>query len=221
MMKTLLLSLALTAVAVPAYAQPGTEPIQEPAVASAPPPQPATTAPQNEEWNNVSHINGQVVPVGERGNFLYKAKKTNIASNPIGWLTGFYGVSVSHAVHDNVVLRVDANLINLPGSSITGYEFGASVPIYFKRAFHGPFLEPGIIVRDIREGSDNFDDEFTASDTGMTGFQGSFGPSVVAGYHWTFDSGLNLAAAFGVMRNLNADDEGIEPSGYFRVGYAF
>ena len=197
--------------AAPAYAQPGSEPVQTPTSAVT------TTAPQNEDWSNVSHINGQVIPVGEHGNYVYKWKKTNISSNPVGWLTGFYGVSVSHAVHDNVAVRVDANLIKIPNSNVSGYEFGASAPIYFKRVFQGPFLEPGVILRDIQ---DNGNDGLSAS--GMSsGSKPSIGPSVVVGYHWTFDSGLNLAAAIGIMRNVDADDDGIEPSGYFRVGYAF
>src|SRR5688572_15998407 len=33
------------------------------------------TAPQNEPWENVSHINGQVVEVGERGKYLKKTFK--------------------------------------------------------------------------------------------------------------------------------------------------
>jgi hypothetical protein len=56
------------------------------------------------------------------------------------------------------------------------------------------------------------------------------GPSMVFGWHWTFDSGLNIAAAFGAARNLNREpmdeygyssEEQVVPSGYFRIGYAF
>ena len=182
---------------------------------------PATLPPQNENWGDVSHINGQVVPVGERGNYLVtKWKKTNIATNPIGWMVGFYGLSISHAVHNNVAIRGDVNLINIDDGNTKGYEIGASLPIYFKRVFSGPFMEPGIIVRDFDD-----DDSFCDFDCGN---RASVGPSVVFGWHWTFDSGLNVAAAFGIMRNINNDrmnefdgGEQIEPSGYFRVGYAF
>jgi hypothetical protein len=181
---------------------------------------PATLPPQNEKWEDVSHINGQVVPVGERGNYLVKKwKKTNIASNPIGWMVGIYGLSVSHAVHDNVAIRGDVNLIEIDDTS--GYEIGASLPIYFKRVFSGPFIEPGIIVR-------QWDDDDEFCDFGCEENRASVGPSVVFGWHWTFDSGLNVAAAFGIMRNINDErmnefdsGEEIEPSGYFRVGYAF
>jgi hypothetical protein len=217
--------------AAPAVAQPGAddapppapdvivlEPAPAPQPAPYPPPLPPQPAPQNEQWNNVSHINGQVVPVGERGNYLHKWKKTNVASNPIGWMLGFYGISVSHAIHNNVAIRGDANLFDLRDSNTKGYELGASLPIYFKRVYQGPFMEPGLIIREFK--NDGFCD-FDCSNNQ------SIGPSVVFGWHWTFDSGLNVAAAFGVMRNINAKmsefggNNDIEPSGYFRVGYAF
>lgn len=172
-----------------------------------------TTAPQNEDWNNVSHINGQPVKVGERGDYLYKnGKTTNIATNPIGWMFGFYGISISRAVHTNVAIRGDLNWFDFDGR--TGHEFGASLPIYFRRAFHGPFLEPGLVVRSL--GS-------SCSDCGDSADE-SMGPEVVFGWHWTFDSGLNVAMAFGAMRNMNRDamsSSKAEPAGYFRVGYAF
>ena len=57
----------------------------------------------------------------------------------------------------------------------------------------------------------------------------SFGPQVMFGWHWTFDSGMNAAFAFGAMRNMNRremdefGDSGdtVEPVGYFRIGYAY
>ena len=208
------LAALLTALAAaPVAAQPGLAP---------PPPVPlapvAEPAPQNEDWRNVSHINGEPVKVGERGDYLYKWKTTNVATNPIGWMMGFYGVSVSQALGTNIALRGDANLVDMRGDNIKGYELGVSVPIYFKRVFQGPFFEPGLIVRD-------FDNEDSYSDYDDND-PASVGPSVVFGWHWTFDSGLNVAAAFGLMRNINNnsmdeyDDGGIEPSGYFRIGYA-
>ena len=211
----------------PAYGGPDVIVIQ-PAPAAQPAPVqeqivlPPTLPPQNEKWEDVSHINGQVVPVGERGNFLVnKWKKTNIATNPIGWMVGFYGLSISHAVHNNVAIRGDANLFSIDDGNTKGYELGASAVIYFKRVFSGPFIEPGLIIR-------KFDDDDSFCDFGCDEDRASVGPSVVFGWHWTFDSGLNVAAAFGIMRNINNErmnefdgGEEIEPSGYFRVGYAF
>ena len=182
----------------------------------------AAAAPQNEDWNNVSHINGSLVPVGERGSYLYKWKKTNISSNPIGWMMGFYGLSVSHAVGDHLALRGDANLFRPVESEESGYEVGVTLPLYLKRVYQGPFIEPGVMIRD-----------FNTSDAA-----GAFiGPQVNIGWHWTFDSGFNISAAVGVARRIaqpgmsssstsesdyDSDYQSpIEPTGYFRVGYAY
>jgi len=165
--------------------------------------------PQNEPWGNVSHINGQLVKVGERSDYLYDhGQTTNISTNPIGWMFGFYGVSVAHAVHPNVALRGDVNWFSFDNTN--GYEVGVSAPIYFRRTFQGPFLEPGLMVRN------------TGTCSGCSMHADSMGPEVMFGWHWSFDSGLNVAMAFGAMRNMNTSSSSIkaEPAGYFRIGYA-
>jgi len=178
-------------------------------------------APQNEPWSEVSHINGTLVKVGEKSDYILRYRKTNISTNPIGWMFGIYGVSVSHAVSQHVAIRGDANIVNFEGAE--GYEIGASLPIYFRRVYSGPFIEPGFIMR----GSKSSYCDSSYSDCGM---ETMTGPSMVFGWHWTFDSGLNIAAAFGAARNLNqepmneygySDGEEVTPSGYFRIGYAF
>ncbi len=179
-------------------------------------------APQNEAWSEVSHVNGTLVKVGEKQEYILRYRKTNISSNPIGWMLGFYGVSVSHAVSQNVAIRGDANIISFEGSD--GYEIGASLPIYFRRVYSGPFFEPGFFMRGSRSSyCDSWYD-----DCSMDTFAG---PEMLFGWHWSFDSGLNVAAAFGAARDLNAEqndygydyDTGpsVEPVGYFRIGYAF
>ncbi len=235
------LAFVLVAVSsVPAFAQYAEPPVSgaSPVVAPAPQPvvvqpvvvqQPAgvplTVAPQNEDWNNVSHINGVPVKVGERGDYLYKFKKTNISSNPIGWMFGVYGLSVSHAIHNNVAVRFDGNIFNGFLDDLDGYEVGVSLPIYFKRAYSGPFIEPGVVSRGIKDTHDYYYDSYAPTESQM---EASFGPQMLFGWHSTFDSGLNVAAAAGAMRNLNVqpDEYGYRESamefvGYFRVGYAF
>jgi len=213
------LFLASTAVAAPPGAE---EPPPPPVIVAIPAPPPpvvaaADPAPQNEDWSNVSHINGRPVPVGERGNYLYKWKTTNIASNPLGWLIGIYGLSASYAINDHVAIRGDGNLVRLLESDTHGWECGATAPIYLKRVYQGPFVEPGLLVRD-------FD---TTDDT-----RAFIGAQVNVGWHWTFDSGLNVAFAFGAARRLGSDrtvatdgssssESPLEPTGYFRVGYAY
>jgi hypothetical protein len=174
---------------------------------------PATPPPQNEDWNNVSHINGYPVKVGERGDYLYDNGKTiNVATNPVGWMFGFYGISVSRAVHANVAIRGDLNMFDIDDRS--GHEFGVSVPIYFRRVFQGPFLEVGLVDRNMGDSC------FECGDSGKD----TIGPEVMFGWQWMFDSGLNVAMAFGGLKNLNGDSmssSDTEPAGYFRIGYAF
>ena len=91
-------------------------------------PGPATSthsAPQNEPWSEVSHINGTLVKVGEKSDYVLRYRKTNISTNPIGWMFGFYGISVSHAVSQHVAIKGDANIMSFEGSD--GYEVGASL----------------------------------------------------------------------------------------------
>jgi hypothetical protein len=210
-------------------AQPVQQPVMAPAMTpvvdpDAPPAPPAPqAAPQNEPWTNVSHINGTVVPVGDRNNYLYTFKKTNIASNPIGWMFGVYGVSLSYALSNNIAIRGDANYVSI--NSEQAYEVGVSFPIYFRRTYSGPFLEPGLIVRG-SSNSDNYDS--TYSDSSSSSSNTFVGPEMMFGWQWMFDSGLNVAAAFGVARNLQSNNDmyssnsiDVQPAGYFRIGYAF
>src|SRR5687768_12287281 len=89
---------------------PATAALAHPSVAG---PADATTAPHNDDATEVSHINGQLVPVGESNDYKYKFRRTNISSNPIGWITGFYGVCGSYAINDHVAIRGDANYYNV------------------------------------------------------------------------------------------------------------
>jgi hypothetical protein len=209
-MTRLLVIVPIVFAAAPAFAQPGSD---DPA-----------PAPQTEPWSNVSHINGQVVPVGQHGDYLISYKRFNVSTNPIGWIAGFYGVSASYAVTQNIVLRGDVNYFKggLFGDDTSGYEVGVSAPIYLRRAYSGPFIEPGLIARGITHSEDSFDLNGNSTGT-MSTTDTMVGPEMLAGYHWTFDSGLNVAMAFGIAKNLNASDssDSIQPAGYFRVGYAF
>ena len=193
------------------------QPVAAPGIAPPMAPPMVAPAPQNEPWSNVSHINGQLVPVGEHGNSTYSWKKTNISSNPIGWMFGFYGLSVSQAVNNNIAIRGDANMFDFKDTG--GYEIGASVPIYFKRVYQGPFLEPGIIVREFHSKYSGTCDFDCGSNHSLVG------PEVLFGWHWTFDSGMNVALAVGAAKNMNKSGmsygSDVEPAGYFRIGYAF
>jgi hypothetical protein len=183
-------------------------------------PSTATPAPQTHDWNDVSHINGQLVPVGESNSYEKEFRKTNVSSNPIGWMVGFYGLSVSHAINDHIAIRGDANYYSPVDTDLTGTELGIGAPIYLRRTYQGAFLEPGAIIRHTKY-------EYSEDGGGATDESTTIGPQMLFGWHWTWDSGLNVAMAAGLGRDLEDDDDGEgddEPvffNGYFRVGYAF
>lgn len=182
------------------------------------PDQPQAAAPQNEDWNNVSHINGVPVKVGERGDYLYKFRRFNISTDPLAWMVGMYQLSASYAITDNIVIRGDVDFGRTLQSD-KGTELGVSMPIYLRRAYSGPFIEPGLVVR-------NDQQEYYAYDSGTSTM--STDTHVLAemmiGWHWSFDSGLNLAVATGLARPLDSqsdNDDDVSFAGYFRVGYSF
>ncbi|HEY1556211.1 MAG TPA: hypothetical protein VGF94_15350 [Kofleriaceae bacterium] len=183
---------------------------------SAPAAQPA---PQNEDWSNVSHINGQLVKVGERGDYLYKFKKVNISVDPFGPFLGYYEAAISYGLSQNVALSASFGTLVDNSGNTSGYQATLSLPIYFRRTYSGPFLEPGLIVR----GSTTNDDyECDGCDSTSTSTSWA-GPEMLFGWQWMFDSGLNVAWAAGVVKHLGGDamGENTDVNGYFRVGYAF
>jgi hypothetical protein len=184
---------------------------------AAPAPAAANGAPQNEDWNNVSHINGVPVKVGERGDYLYKPKKFNLSTNPFGYFFGYYDIAGSMALGQNLAASVA-----LTGWSIDsehGYQLAASLPLYFRKTFSGPFLEGGIILRESED--DYYADCYDCSASSSMSTSSSISPELLFGWHWTFDSGLNVAFAFGLSKKMGGDENDTLPAGYFRVGYAF
>jgi hypothetical protein len=195
----------------PALAQVPAQPAPVATVAQYP-------APMTNAWSDVNHINGTLVPVGDKHAYLSQIKHTNISSNPVGWITGVYGLSASYAVSDNFVLKGDANLFN-NFFGTDGYEVNATAMLYLRRAYEGPFVEAGLMQRSTH---DHHGDDSTMDLT-------ETGPEVLVGYHYMFDSGFNMSMALGAARNLNAkenedeysDDTDLTPVGYLRIGYAF
>lgn len=156
----------------------------------------------------LSHINGVPVPVGDHNQYYYETPKTNLSANPLGWAFGFYGVSASVAVHDHVAIRGDVTYYDW--GDINGTEVSIGAPIYFRRVYSGLFLEPGFMVRNMRDSD--------GDDT-------TIGPQALVGWHWMWDSGLNFAVAFGGGRELRSGKNDFEDepfiNGYMRFGYAF
>jgi hypothetical protein len=198
----------------------GAAPSAAPGAAEAPP-----AAPQTEAWSDVSHINGQLVKVGEHGDYLYKMKKTNIGTNPIGMMFGFYGFSIQHAVSQNVAVRGDISAWSISNGSFSGVEVSAGLPIYFRRTYSGPFFEPGLVYHSDSHGC--YDCSYS-SGSSYDNTHTWVGPQMMVGWSWIFDSGLNLAFAFGASKPISntnnmsySSSNDPYPAGYFRIGYAF
>jgi hypothetical protein len=192
---------------------------QAPGAAEMPPARAAAAngAPQNEEWGNVSHINGVPVKVGERGDYLYKFKKTNISGNPFGPFFGYYDIAVSHALSQNLAATVSVSGWDMSDGYTQGYQISATVPLFFRRAFSGPYLEGGLLLR-TDTSSDSY--AYDCYDCSTMSSKSWAGPQLLFGWQTTFDSGLNVALAFGVAKHMTGDRES-DGNGYFRVGYAF
>ena len=202
---------------------PGAQPATIPTTGAAAAMPAIAAPPQNEDWSNVSHINGQIVKVGERGDYLINNHKdTNIAVNPFGPFFNFYDVSIARKVSQHMALSGQVSYFNKDNSTMT--QLVIAVPIYLRRTFSGPFIEPGIIWRQTGDSNDCYNYGSSAG-CGSTAHNWA-GPELLVGWHWTFDSGLNIAWAFGVAKHV-ADDQmnnyNMDPdiNGYFRVGYAF
>src|SRR5688572_11471424 len=199
------------------------QPIMAPGAAEMPPPPPlpaaSNGAPQNESWGNVSHINGTPVKVGERQDYLYRTKKFNLSTNPFGYFFGYYDIAGSMALGQNLAATVAITGWDEDYSS--GYQFSATLPLYFRKTFSGPFLEGGLLVRSTQN-DDYYYDSYDCIDYCSGSSTDSWaGPQLLFGWHWTFDSGLNIAFAFGVAKQMGNEDNDTDANGYFRVGYAF
>jgi hypothetical protein len=197
------------------------QPITAPGAAEMPPPpvapQAANGAPQNEHWANVSHINGVPVKVGERQDYLYKPKKYNLSANPFGFFFGYYDLAGSIALGSNLGATVAVTGWDF-GEWDQGYQISATLPLYFRKTFSGPFLEGGLLIRSTDE-SDYY--AYDCIDCSSSMSDSWVGPQLLFGWHWTFDSGLNTSFAFGVAKRMDSGSDEPDANGYFRVGYAF
>jgi len=188
----------------------------------APAPAPATANGKSD----VSELDHQLVQVGDQNKYKYSYKKYNISTNPLGLIYGSYGISASYAFSDHVAVRGDLNYYNPVDSDLHGFELAAGAPIYFRKMYSGVFVEPGLSIQELW--ADTTRSSGTAASSTGDNSTTVFGPQVLIGYHWYWDSGLNIAIAAGIGRNWNASNndafdgyDKIFPNGYLRFGYAF
>lgn len=166
------------------------------------------SASAEEDEKNVSKVAGQIVPDGDRHQYYLDHKTWNVSTNPFGLLYGSYSATGAYAFHKNFAVQLDLNYYDALSSSDAVTEMSLSVPIYFRKVYNGFFVDPGIVYKSTR-------------DDGKT--KNISGPQVMLGYTWMWDSGLNVTAAAGIHRNLQAkhDDQKIYGNASLRLGYAF
>ena len=145
-----------------------------------------------------------------------------IGVNPLGWVAGFYGLSASLALSGHTALRADATYVRIH-DHYESYELELGLPIYPLRRFRGPFIEPGLAVRQSRGGI--FVDSLVDPPPGYSELPAEHlrGANLLFGWHWMSDNGVNLAIAAGFALLYEAADDDFDPTpnGYVRLGYAF
>jgi hypothetical protein len=134
-------------------------------------------------------------------------KTTNLQLSPIGVIFGFYSIAAERALSSNIALALELDAANTGGGAGTATQAILSLPLYIKRTFSGPFIEPGVLVH-------------------STSYEPAYaGIELLIGWTYLFDSGVNISGAIGISRRIDGDGElvvdALDPSGYFRVGYAF
>lgn len=149
----------------------------------------------------------------QQENYLYR---WNVSTNPLGWLFGYYGVSVAYALNNNVALRGDIGATNEFNDDFHhhGVEFTVGLPIYFYSVYNGLFIEPQIYVSDFSSKGRHRHNNYHWHHSGL-------GVGALVGWHWMWDSGWNISAAFGFGRDSSCCKFGCSPRGYFQVGYCF
>ena len=196
-------------------------PSAAPGAASTPIVAPVAAPPQNEAWSNISHINGMPVKVGEKQDYLYKPKKFNLSANPFGLFFGYYDVAGAMALGQNLAASVSISHWSLADGHESGTQISATLPLYFRKTFSGPFLEGGIIIRTSDDNNYGASDCIDCMYSTTSSSDSWAGPQMMFGWHWTFDSGLNTSFAFGLAKRMAGDDNETTGNAYFRVGYAF
>lgn len=177
----------------------------------------AARADDTSEDQEISQINGQLVPVGEHNKYVFNHYTWNISTNPLAYSYGTFSLGVSHSMGSVVALRMDADYYAPFATGISGAGASIGLPIYFKKMYDGFFLELGARV---------FSGKQKDTDTSVL----FYGPQALIGWHWIWDNGLNIALAVGSgytkisgSQNSSVDVSisGVLPAGYLRIGKAF
>lgn len=148
-----------------------------------------------------------------------------LAVDPVSWLNHQYAASAATAISTHVALRTDvgADASQASGPN-TAYQAGTSAQLFLERAFHGAFVEPGVVWHSAPAGVGC-----------LGGLQDTVCPmtrtrwtsaAVLVGWQWTSDAHFTLAAAVGYSRPIAGEPSpyyGDRPQveWYLRAGYAW
>ncbi len=155
------------------------------------------------------------------------ARKANIAVDPFGPFLGLFEGAAAYEASPHVAVAGSIAYFSSghPSYGWNIFQVTASVPLYVQRTFSGPYVEPGVVYRSFHHGSIDSGSDYSYDETWV-------GPELLVGWHWNFDSGLNLALAAGVAQHWGGHHHsamGMDTSvsndpdfnGYFRVGFNF
>lgn len=134
--------------------------------------QEAQSSEQNKE--KINKLDGQIVKVGEKNNYLLNYKAYNVGANLFTLPTGYISASGSAAFNENIAVRLAVSKYTGDKLGKTDVNASVGVPIYFSKMYTGFFIEPGYDI-DVRIYS-------------------------AVGYHWMWDSGFNIYLGAGLAQ---------------------
>jgi hypothetical protein len=123
-------------------------------------------------------------------------RRIMLATDPLSIVNGTYTLTAALAVHDHAAITGEASFTSADDSLPPGIESSreqVGLRLFLDRAFHGPFVEPGLR----RAHSDGT--FYAADETGAVHAspfdQRTFGPIVSIGWQWTFHDRWTLSYA--------------------------
>jgi hypothetical protein len=166
---------------------------------------------------------GQLIPVGEKHRYTNSYKTWNVWTNPFGYFFGDFNAGVSYAVHQNIKINLEPQIVYfyLSSPKVVGGGATLSTSIFFNKVYDGFYLEPGGRFLYLSQ-------RRTIGNSTVTGPAG--GPQLIAGWAWTWDSGFTINAGLGIgyfwgqvgkdVTDTNAF-KGVVPAGNLQFGYSF
>lgn len=165
-----------------------------------------------ENSEDVSKIGDTPIPVGEHNRFHLSYPRLNVTLDPFALFFPSFGSSIAYAPLRHLAVKMGFSSWSWDRDRWSALHLTA--PIYFRKMYSGFFLEPGL---------------FGGYYQDLENENWKGGPQMLVGWHWFWDSGLNVSSAFGIGRDLvhvndvnhYDNDDRYMGTGYFHVGYAF